>query len=247
MAILKIDVINDAYSQIRISGLTINPNPEDITVALIRLDGMMAEFDASNLRLNYQFEEDPDPSTDTGVALAHRQMMATNLAMRLLADFGKPIPQPLFLQANQSLSNSNSIVSAELVNEVQYPNRQPRGSGNTVKGNRWYRYYAQDNTPPTDSNIIIRGDTRDYKEFFSSVLVDGDEIDTYTITADSGLDIVSSSNDTVSVSYRVNAPNDVQTDSFRQIKIIISTTNGLQYTRLIDFEIQENKTIGSNE
>lgn len=244
MAITKSDVIEDAYSQMRISGLTVKASPEEISRALIRLESMMAEMQGTNLNLNYQFEEVPDPSTDTGVGFEHFQMMSSNLAMRMV-DFGKPVPPELARQASQSMSNSNSIVAASQVNEVQYPNRMARGSGNVVKWNRWFRYYDPDQTPPTDSNIIVRGDTQDYTEFYTAYLTDGDTISSFTITPDNGLTLISSSNDDTAVSYRLNADETADTAAFRQVKIIIETDNGRQLTRLIDFNIRDNETTGS--
>ena len=244
MAIKKIDVINDAYSQLRVSGLTTNPNSNEIKTALIRLDAMMAELQGTNLNLNYQFEEEPDPDTDTGVTLPHFQMMSSNLAIRMV-DLGKPVPPDLSRLASQSMSNSNSIVAAHQANEVQYPNRMARGSGNVVKWNRWFRYYDPDQIPPTDSNVIVRGDTQDYTEFYNAYLINGDTIDSYTITPDTGLTLISSSNDDATISYRINADINADTAAFRQVKIIIETTDGRQLTRLIDFNIRDNETTGS--
>lgn len=244
MAIKKIDVIKDAYAKIRISGLTLDPTPEATTVALEQLEGMMAELEATSMNINYQFEEEPDPNTDTGVRLEHKQMMSSNVAMRVVSNFGKEIPLSLEKQANQSLSNSNSIVAAAQITQVQYPDRMARGSGNTVKWNRWFRYFNSEITPPTDSNIIVRGDTRDYQEFYTAFLINSDFIASFTIQADTGLTLISSSNSDTTVSYRLNADIDKDTMSFRQVKIIITTDQGKVLTRLIDFNIRDNDTVG---
>ncbi len=40
---LKVDILNDAYSKIRISGLTVTPTPPDLELSLNRLESMMSE------------------------------------------------------------------------------------------------------------------------------------------------------------------------------------------------------------
>lgn len=245
MAIKKIDVIGDAYAKIRISGLTVDPTTEDTAIALGQLESMMAELEATSMNLNYQFEEEPDPNTDTGVRLEHKQMMSSNLATRVVSYFGKDIPVSLDRQANQSLSNSNSIVAAAQITEVRYPDRMARGSGNTVRWNYLFRYYSQEQTPPSDSNIILRGDTQDYQEFFTAYLINDDTIASFTIQADTGLTLVSSSNDDTSVSFRITADDTKDTQSFRQVKIVITTVSGRVNSRLVDFNIQDSQTVGN--
>lgn len=245
MAITKIDVINDAYAKIRISGLTLDPTPEATTVALGQLESMMAEFEATSMNLNYQFEEIPDPNTDTGVGLEHKQMMSSNVATRVISYFGKDMPITLEKQANQSLSNSNSIVAAFQIQQVRYPDRMARGSGNTVRWSYLLRYYNQEQTPPTDSNVIFRGDTQDYQEFYTAYLINNDTIASFTIQADTGLTLVSSSADDTTVSYRITADDTKDTQSFRQVKIVITTADGRINTRLVDFNIQDSNTVGN--
>ena len=55
----KIELINQAYSLIRISGITLDPSGEDISLALDRLETMAAEFYGRNIKTDYNFEEKP--------------------------------------------------------------------------------------------------------------------------------------------------------------------------------------------
>jgi hypothetical protein len=55
----KADLINGAYSLMRISGLTVDPSGADLTLALTRLENMAAEFEGRNIITDYNFEQNP--------------------------------------------------------------------------------------------------------------------------------------------------------------------------------------------
>ena len=67
----KGEIVNDAYSQMRISGITVNATPADVALAVGRLDDMMSEFDGRNMCVNYAFEDSPSPVTEHGVDRKH--------------------------------------------------------------------------------------------------------------------------------------------------------------------------------
>ena len=244
----KVDRINGAYGQLRISGLTVNPTPEDLEIALDRLETMMAEFEGRNIGVGYNFEDQPDLNSLTHVRREFWQMIDTNLAIRLVPDFNKEVSPVLFNQASQSLSNASARVAASLVREVNYPWRQPRGSGNTLRRNRWQKFYRSGEEAPTssDTNVIYLGDTNDYIENYTAYLDSGETIDSYTITADPGLTIVSDSSTDNEISYRVKAESATETGGFQQIKIIVVTSTGRQQTRLINFSLIDPDTVGDN-
>ena len=64
---LKVNIISDAYSKLRISGLTVLPTPEDLELALSRLESMMAELDVRGISIGYNFEDNPDPNSLTNI------------------------------------------------------------------------------------------------------------------------------------------------------------------------------------
>ncbi len=242
----KIDVINDAYSQMRISGLTVQPTPEDVEIALMRLENMMAELEGRNIGIGYSFEEEPDPDTLTNVAREFWHMMATNLSIRLLADFNKVVPQSLIAQAGQSLSNASGRVAASLLREVSYPSRQPIGSGNRRGYVRSNRYYSDVQEAPisADTNKVYPGDISDYSESFESYLNSGETIASYTIESDS---LLSLSNDAISsdlIVYRVTVTESVSGSSYQRVKIVATTSDGRKETRFVDFEILPTGVVG---
>lgn len=244
----KVDRINGAYSQLRISGLTVNPTPEDLQLALDRLESMMHEWQARNMGVGYFFEDSPDPNTASGVDRKYWQAIETCLAVRLCADFNKTPSPFLVAQANQSASFVSSQAASSLIKEVPYPNRQPRGSGNSGRYNRWQRYYRDDVSPPTESstNQIYIGDINDYTESFNDYLSVGETVSSYTAEADPGLTL---SNDSISgndIVYRIEAVDNATQGSYQQVKISITTSTGRKQTRLIDFDVISPNTVGSN-
>ncbi|KZX80625.1 hypothetical protein A3717_39370, partial [Alcanivorax sp. HI0013] len=139
----KVDIILGAYSQLRISGITRSPTPEDLETALCRLENMAAEWDTVGTSAGYNFEDEPDPNSNSGIIRGYRNAFETNLAVRLIPDFNKTVPASLMMQASQSLSNLFARAAMQRVRGVQYPDRQPTGSGNNIRVGRWARFYSK--------------------------------------------------------------------------------------------------------
>lgn len=240
---LKVDFVADAFSQMRISGLTIDPTPSDLELALMRLETMAAEWSRRNICAGYNFEDSPDPNTETLVDLAYWHAFATNLAIRLIPDFNKQVPQVLMQQASQSLSFISTQTALDRLNQVDAPVRMPLGSGNTFRYNRWWRYYRKANTAPNscETKILVVGNIEDYTESFAAYLVDNEVIDTYDIVTDPKLEIVSESNTDEDVSFRIKASTGSSSDNDigkQQLTISIKTDTGRVHTRFIFFDIK---------
>jgi len=124
----KIDLVNDAYAQLRISGLTVVPGASENVLALNRLENMMAEFLAAGIAVDYVEEDVPVATTEHKVNRKYWQAIAVNLAFRLCLDFGKQ-PTPLLLSLQRG---GYSFLLSSTANNVvtQYPSRFPTGSGN---------------------------------------------------------------------------------------------------------------------
>lgn len=241
---LKSETINDAFSQLRISGLTVIASPANNATALRRLESMADELEGRNMCMGYNFEEVPDPNSQMGVARKFEYMFSTNLALRLAVDFGKAIPQSLSALASSSMSSASSAVAAKNIRQVQPSRRSPIGSGNH-RNTRYRRFHHPDPLPPNQcaTNELFIDNTQDYVEDFDVYL--GEEtISSYVITADSGLTIVSDSNTDTAVSYRITAADNSTQGIWQQVKIVITTSSGRVETRLIDFEISDSVTVG---
>ncbi len=236
---LKVDFIADAYSQLRISGLTKDPTPDDLEVALIRMETMAAEWAKRNICSNYNFEDQPDPNSETWVDRAYAYAFSTNLAVRLIPDFNKQVPQTLISQASQSLSNMSAITALERLNQIAPPSTMPTGSGNTLWSERWYRFYRNINQAPNSckTKIMVVGNVNDYFEDYETYLRDNEYIASFDIIVDPGLVLVSSETDGDRVDYRIEAAGSSLNGGFSQLTISIKTNLDRVSTRFVNFSL----------
>jgi hypothetical protein len=170
----KGEIVNRAYSWLRISGITKRPQPREIESALDVLEAMAYELDSRNICTSYSFEDVPDPDTESGIGNAFFLAAAYNLGLRMAPDFGKQLTQDQKLQATQSMSNWSARTSK--TNSINHPRRQPRGSGNNFRGPNWIRYYkdAADAPISCDTEQITRDSINDYTYSIADYLQDGE-------------------------------------------------------------------------
>lgn len=235
---LKGDIINDAFSQLRISGLTLHASAEDVALALSRLENMVAEWESSNIGLGYTFEDEPSANTPHNIPRWAWHGVAASLALRLVVDFGKEPSQMLLAQASQGASSICARTS--IVRPVQAPTRMPLG-----RGNRWNRhikyYHPADQAPPSAKTVrMFVDDINDFVEHFDSFLVSPEDISTYTIEATDGLTIVSNSLTSPDIFYRIKAIGaaDESQNSLQTVTIKVTTTLGRVQTRKIYFQVE---------
>jgi hypothetical protein len=226
----KIDIISGAYSQLRISGITRSPTPEDLEVALCRLENMAAEWSSTSDDAGFFFEDEPDPNSPSGLIRAYRNAYETNLAIRLIPDFNKVVPVELKMMASQSLSNLIGRLAAQRMQQVGYPSRQPIGSGNSYRYSRWARFYRAGGNPPnaSTSDSMFFGDVRDYTEHYDSYLNSGEVIASYSIVVDTGLTVETESLTSPDISYRIKGGTSTsnKTNNVYQVTIIATTDAG---------------------
>jgi hypothetical protein len=238
-SILKGDIINLAYSKGRISGLTAQPTPEDINLALVELEGMLAQYHRKTICLGYKFEDDPDVNAPSGLTVDVRSPVAASLAVVLLNHFGK-VPSPE-LKAEQmgGFSYLSSVTSQ--VKPIRPPSRQPIGSGNSRFFEQWNRYYQTQAEAPIscDVNKMAIGDIQDFVEHFDAYLTTGEDITSHTLEAETGLAITTQSLESPDINYRVRADgtNNETDTNVLQVKIVATTTTGRITTRRIIFEL----------
>ena len=243
---LKVDRISAAYSKLRISGLTVDPNPSDLELALNELENMMAELASRGIEVGYNFELNPDPNSDLGVPQQFWNMINCNLAVRLIADFNKTVPDSLMMQAAQSMSNASARCAADRIRNVQYPSRQPVGSGNRIYA-RWARFYGNDQLPPNAPSTlqIMQGEINDFTESFESYLRIDEAIASYSVVCDTGMVVVSSENDSPLITYRLSAPVNLAAGIWQQVKITATTDLGRVDVRVINFQVTPYVQVGN--
>lgn len=239
----KIDIIIDAYSQLRISGITVQPTPSDLQTALIRLENMAAQYETRNVCMGYNFEDSPDPNSDLGVIRGYWHALATNLAVRLIPDFNKVVPIELSKQASASFSAMSGAIAMDRIQRIQYPERQPVGSGNSIGYNRWARFYRTSGNTPNkcETKSMFIGDINDFTEHFDSYLKNDEMeiIQSFDIVADNGLNLISSSSTDDDIMYRLEAvgANETSSNNNLQITIVVTTSLGRVITRKTIFNL----------
>ncbi len=236
----KIDHIQSAFSQLRISGLTVKPTAQHIEAGLYFMENMMAEYeDTRGLCVNYNFEDRPDVNSESGVNRSVNHAIETNVAIRLIPIFNKQVPQTLLLIASQSI---NALISKSLIErqrQVQAPGRMPVGSGYRYR-NRFRRFERPEDLAINNcaTNRMVVGEINDYSENFHAYL-NGEIISTYKLSPGPGITLLSASisgEEFDLINYRAQAERGI--DTHRHVVIKITTDSGRVEKRVIDFEIK---------
>jgi hypothetical protein len=140
----KGELLLDAFTEMRINGITVDPDDEDLKLALYRLEDFMSEL---NICINYNFEETPDINSSSGLQQYANYAIAASMAVRLSAPYGK-LPQTFIQQASASMSRLLKRVC--VVPRVAYPYRQPIGRGNEVTSNT-HPFFTPDKKEVTET------------------------------------------------------------------------------------------------
>jgi hypothetical protein len=231
---LKVDILNDAYSKIRISGLTVTPNPSDLELSLNRLEAIMSELDVRGISLGYNFEDDPDPNSNTNLPKYSFDGISSLLATRLIPDFNKVVPPQLMLMSAASMCAISGKAARDRLNKINYPERMPIGSGNRFWP-RWSRFYYPSPIPPVDSIRMLVGETNSYISSFEQFLNDGETISSFTIDSSSGITINSSSIVGNTINYSVSAT----LAALQTVTITITTSDARVLPRVISIEVDQ--------
>lgn len=135
----KNDLINDAFSMLLRTGVTISATPEDIQLALSRLEDVMAELESRNLITGYNFETEPDPQSPSGLEDWMNLAISRNLAMNIWPDFSPEAVNPVLMQ-QAAKSMSNLCARLAVIPKSQYANNMPIGTGQYIQ--RYRRFYG---------------------------------------------------------------------------------------------------------
>lgn len=223
----------------RISGITVDPSGEDLTLALTRLEDMAEEFKGRNIVVDYNFEESPATGSLHNIPRKYWYAYKINLAVRLLSDFGKQITPVLGTQ--QQAAFSFLAASTAPIRETQYPTRMPVGVSNARRSIRWSRFYEPEVQSPLSAktNIMFINDVKAFAESFVDYLDAAETISSYTIEADSGLTVSSDANATPFITYTITAGGLSAGGSVArlQVKIVVTTSASRILNRIINFQL----------
>jgi len=136
----KIDLVNGAYQLIRISGLTSNAVPEEISIGVQVSDDLAGEL-STTLDTGYIQPVEygtSDPNDYSGLTAQTAGPFKKLLAIELVDFFGKQVPISLKMNADKGLRSLEQL----LVNVLpsQNPGTLPIGSGNEwdYRGDKFY-------------------------------------------------------------------------------------------------------------
>ena len=241
MAILKGDIVNGAYSRMRISGITSIPTAGDNKLALGRLESMAARWFNKNICAGYVFEDSPDMNTPSGISAGHRDAFETNLAVQIIPDFNKQT-HPVLAAISMASYNDLANDTAKTV-DLQYSNRVPRGRGSrrySLRSGSNYFYPIVQTPIDCATNDMVIGNIDDFTEPFIDYLGTGEDVFSYTLEATAGLTVSSQSLSTPDVLYRIEAVGGSdETGGLQNVQIVATTTTGRITTRVIYFNLIE--------
>lgn len=237
----KGDIINSAFQDLRISGLTTDPTADENESALYRLEEFMTDLHSQNVRTDYNFEEEPNTASLSLLRPDCKRMAHLNLAMLLVPAYNKIIPPELKTQANGALSRVSATSAKFALRQVRAPRRSARGSGNTLRFNRWQRFMPDlAETPSTaNTNYMNGGQINDYTEDFSSYLYKDEIITSYQIALTRDITLVKSSNSGQVIAYTIEAHlrSTLSNTGYQWIKILVETSEGRRDTLKVNFQL----------
>lgn len=234
----KIQILNDAFTELRINGITTQPDNEDVRLGLYRLEDYMSELTFS---LGFKFESVPQPNTYSGIPQYANFAIASGMAVRLAPAYGKP-PEALIRQASAAMSAIMNKVCRP--RRVPYPSRQPLGMGNRRLWDYNQFMPATIEAPNDPSTEIMNvGDKQVLQSIdFSQYLQPLENIASYTTTVSGGLALTGITTSGASIRFTVQA----DLEGFQQILFSVTGTAGTKVNRTLNFNIVDSTSALGN-
>lgn len=235
--ITKNDIVLLAYEELRISGLTSQATPKEITTAVRRLDNMIASWKNKNLCLSYipsVSYTDIDPNQDSGLNDTDMFAIVANLAKNLCSTFDKMCHPQTKADAKEGYENLFSVIAPPREADPY----QPTGSGSPYGSNYGYRYRYQGedkNAPDNCETLDLKvGQTDFFSIDFTRYLLEDNVIASYVIEDGEGVSIPTSSQ----VDGIINIEATGLTAGFAPVKITItSSPSGRVDPETINFNV----------
>jgi len=221
----KIELVNGAFAELRISGLTSATDAEDIELGLSALEDVMHDV---NLSLPYNFEELPDPNTESGLPEFATLAIKLKLAERLAPSYNKSSAIPGLPSAWSRL-----ITRISQPRYLQPSNLMPIGRGNAGQFDQT-NYMPTPVLLPAGTIELNINDAGMYQVEFGDYLQPGEVISSIVDTADAGITVLSDSIVGDSYSLEVQAGS---TTGLTRIKLVMTGDMGSSRTRYVYFNI----------
>jgi len=232
----KIQLVSQAFDELRINGITANADSEDIVLALESQEQLVSEL---TFDIGWRFEPEPDPNTVTGIPMWAESAIYLSLAVRIADRYGKQISP---MKADAAMGRLIGRVKKPRL--VNYPANMPAGLGNR----RQYRsidiYMPQVVEAPNDVNTetMSFGDVRPVSIDFTDVLQPSEVIQSYTKEPSEGLTITDDSFTDNVITFTVQA-DDV---AYQFVIFKVTGDLGTVVNRRIDFSVAGSESIRGN-
>lgn len=133
MSWTKRQFIEQAFDELGLASYDFDLQPEQLNSALIKLDAMMATWNALAIKINYPLFVESDMDDDTGVLDAANEAIYLNLALRLAGSLGKALTQDQ--KQNAKEAKDALMLSTLNVQKINLPSSLPIGAGNKTLRN----------------------------------------------------------------------------------------------------------------
>lgn len=133
-------LINSSLQEILVQASEAPIEPAEMQVAIKYLNRMMAAYSVAGINIGYTVVT--DPSDEITVPDPAIEGMVFNLALRLCSQYDTQASQELLLNAREGKTAMYKV--AVQVVPTAYPERLPRGSGNTTPGFTNDNFYSGD-------------------------------------------------------------------------------------------------------
>lgn len=131
MSWTKRDLVTQAFEELGLAAYVFDLTADQLQSAVRRMDALLAGWAANGIRIGYPLPTNPgdsDLDQDSGIPDWAYEAVYTNLALRLAAGYGKPIPDGTKMIADSSYSNLVNQASLPTP-ERQLPQTMARGAG----------------------------------------------------------------------------------------------------------------------
>jgi hypothetical protein len=146
----KRELVLQAFGELALYGYEFELTPEEMQTGLVKMDSMLAEWQAADINIGYALpatQDGSDLDDASGIPDTANTAVFLNLAMRLAAGFGKTLSAETKVAAKQAYDRL--LWAAAYPRQQQYPSTLPVGAGNKP-----WRYIDRPFMPTPDTSPI---------------------------------------------------------------------------------------------
>lgn len=148
MSWTKQQFVEQAFTELGLASFDFDLQPEQMQTALVRLDSMVAGWNAKGIRIGWPLPSSPENSEldqETNCPDYAQEAIYLNLAIRLGPGLGRVITPDLKSNAKDAFNNLVLRGASQPIPR-QYPESLPRGAGNKPLATTGQNFV----TPPID-------------------------------------------------------------------------------------------------